>query len=120
MEESKNSNVDEYIASFSGNTQRMLEEIRSTIQKAAPEATELISYAMPTYKLNGNLIHFAAFKSHIGIYPTPTGIEAFKEELSSYKSAKGSVQFPLDQPLPMALIQKIVEYRVKENLGKKS
>jgi uncharacterized protein YdhG (YjbR/CyaY superfamily) len=93
-----------------------LNELRQTIREAAPQAEETISYQMPTFRLNGNLVHFAAFKNHIGFYPTPTGIEAFQKELSSYKGAKGSVQFPIDQPLPLSLIRRIVEYRVRENL----
>jgi uncharacterized protein YdhG (YjbR/CyaY superfamily) len=109
-------NIDGYIASFPKDIQKMLGEIRATISKAAPEAEEAIKYAMPTFTLNGNLVHFAAFKNHIGFYPAPTGIEAFKKELSVYKGAKGSVQFPLDKPLPLTLISKIVKYRVKKNL----
>ena len=91
----------------------------NTIREAAPEAREAISYRMPTFKLNGNLVHFAAFKNHIGFYPTPSGIEQFKKELSLYKWAKGSVQFPLDKPIPFDLVKKIVIFRVKENLQKK-
>src|SRR5882757_3352185 len=111
-------NIDEYIAGFPKDIQKMLEEVRTTIRKAAPEAEEAIKYAMPTFTLNGNLVHFAAFKNHIGFYPAPTGIEAFKKELSVYKGAKGSVQFPFDKPLPLTLISKIVKYRVKKNLEK--
>jgi uncharacterized protein YdhG (YjbR/CyaY superfamily) len=98
----------------------ILNELRQTIKETAPEARETISYQMPTFTLNGNLVHFAAFKNHIGFYPTPTGVEAFKEDLSRYKGAKGSVQFPIDQPLPLSLIRRIVEYRVQENLMKKT
>ncbi len=108
--------IDEYIAGFPNEVQEMLEKIRLTISKAAPDAAEAISYQMPTFKLNGNLVHFAAYKNHIGFYPTPSGIQAFKEELSVYAGAKGSVQFPLNQPIPFALIGKIVKFRVKENL----
>ncbi len=108
-------NIDEYIAGFPKDIQKMLEEIRASISKAVPEAEEAIKYAMPTFTLNGNLVHFAAFKNHIGFYPAPTGIEAFKKELSLYKGGKGSVQFPLDKPLPLILISKIVKYRVKKN-----
>jgi uncharacterized protein YdhG (YjbR/CyaY superfamily) len=97
----------------------ILNGLRQTIRDAAPEAEETINYQMPTFTLNGNLVHFAALKSHIGFYPTPTGIEAFKEELSAYQGAKGSVQFPIDQPLPLSLIRRIVEYRVKENSDRK-
>lgn len=108
--------IDEYIAGFSPEVQQVLEEIRHTVRTAAPEATEAISYQMPTYRLKGNLVHFAAFKHHIGFYPTPSGIEGFQDELAGYVSAKGSVQFPLDQPMPLALIRRIVQFRVQENL----
>jgi len=110
--------IDEYISSFPGNIQTLLEQVRMTIHQAAPEAEEAIKYAMPTFILNGNLVHFAAFKHHIGFYPVPSGIEAFKKELSSYKGAKGSVQFPLDKPMPLDLISRIVEFRVNENIKK--
>jgi uncharacterized protein YdhG (YjbR/CyaY superfamily) len=111
--------IDDYIASFPKDIQEILETVRATIQKAAPNATEKISYGMPTFALNGkNLVHFAAFKNHIGFYPVPSGIEKFKKELSVYKGAKGSVQFPLDKPIPYDLISKIVKFRVKENLAK--
>lgn len=112
--------IDEYIDAFPEDVQKILNQLRQTVKDAAPEAEETINYQMPTFTLNGNLVHFAAFKNHIGFYPTPTGMEAFKEELASYKGAKGSVQFPIDQPLPFSLIRKIVEYRVKENLERKS
>ena len=112
--------IDEYIANFSEDIQHLLEQIRKTIQKAAPEATESIGYQMPTFKLNGNLVYFAAYKNHIGFYPTSTGITAFKQELAAYKHAKGSVQFPINQPIPYHLISQIVQYRVKENLNKKT
>ena len=111
--------IDEYIAMFPEDVQRLLNELRQTIREAAPEAQETINYRMPTFTLNGNLVHFAAFKNHIGFYPTPSGMEAFKQELSAYKGAKGSVQFPIDQPLPLALIRRMVEYRVKENSERK-
>lgn len=107
--------IDEYIAGFPPDVQRKLEELRMTIRKAAPHAEETIKYRMPTFTLNGNLVHFAAFKEHIGFYPVPTGIEAFKKELSAYKGGKGSVQFPLDKPIPFDLIRRIVKFRVKEN-----
>jgi uncharacterized protein YdhG (YjbR/CyaY superfamily) len=111
--------IDEYIKTFPNDVQSILEKMRQTIKKAAPEAVEAISYQMPTFKLNGkNLVHFAAFKNHIGFYPIPSGIEAFKKELSSYKQGKGSVQFPIDKPIPYDLVEKIVKYRVKENLEK--
>jgi uncharacterized protein YdhG (YjbR/CyaY superfamily) len=95
-----------------------LESIRTVIKEAAPDAAETISYQMPTFTLQGNLVHFAAFKKHIGFYPTPIGIEAFKDELSVYEGGKGSVQFPLDKPMPLDLIRRIVEFRVRENLEK--
>jgi uncharacterized protein YdhG (YjbR/CyaY superfamily) len=109
-------NIDEYIAGFPENVQKVLEKIRMTIRKAAPQAEEIINYGIPTFTLNGNLVHFAGFKNHIGFYPTPSGIEKFKDELSVYEGAKGSVQFPLDKPIPYGLITKIVKFRVKENL----
>ncbi|MDD4921247.1 MAG: DUF1801 domain-containing protein [Bacteroidales bacterium] len=110
--------IDKYISTFSADVQTLLEQIRSTIKQAAPEAEEAIKYAMPTFVLNGNLIHFAAYKNHIGLYPTPSGIGAFQEELSVYKNAKGSVQFPINKPLPLELIKKIALFRVQENLQK--
>lgn len=110
--------IDAYIAEFPEATQAILQEIRAAIQAAAPAAEEAISYQMPTFKLKGNLVHFAAYKNHIGFYPVPTGIEAFKKELSIYKGGKGSVQFPIDQPMPLELIKKIVDFRVAENLAK--
>lgn len=110
--------IDEYIAGFPGDVQEILQKIRRTIHEAAPDAQEKISYQMPTFYLKGNLVHFAAFKEHIGFYPVPTGIEKFKKELSVYKQGKGSVQFPLDQPIPYDLISRIVKYRVEENLAK--
>ena len=108
--------IDEYIASFPKDIQEILEKLRTTIRKAAPDAEEIINYQIPTFTLKGNLVHFAAFKKHIGFYPTPTGIELFKKELSAYEGAKGSVRFPLDKPNPFDLISKIVRFRVKENL----
>ena len=110
--------IDEYIGTFPQEIQILLEQVRATIKQAAPEAEEAIKYAMPTFVLNGNLVHFAAFKNHIGFYPVPSGIEAFKKELSVYKGAKGSVQFPLDEPMPLKLISEIVKFRVNENLLK--
>jgi len=118
MKSNEAKNIDEYIAGFPKEIQKKLEEIRATIRKAAPDAEETINYAIPTFKLNGNLVHFAAFKSHIGFYPTPDGIEAFKKELSAYEGAKGSVQFPLDRPLPLALISQIVNFRVEKQKAK--
>ena len=110
--------VDEYIHSFPTDVQVVLQKMRRTIRKAAPEAVETISYQIPAFRLNGkNLVFFAAFKNHIGFYPIPSGIEAFKEELSQYKQGKGSVQFALDKPIPYDLVEKIVMHRVKENLA---
>lgn len=111
-------NIDEYIAGFPEDVQKSLQELRLTIRNAAPEAEETINYQMPTFTLKGNLVHFAAYKNHIGFYPAPSGIETFKDELSVYKGAKGSVQFPINTPLPLELVEKIVKYRVKENLEK--
>jgi uncharacterized protein YdhG (YjbR/CyaY superfamily) len=111
-------NIDGYIAGFPDDIQEILQKIRMTIREAAPEAQETIKYQMPTFTLHTNLVHFAAFKNHIGFYPVPTGIEAFKDELSIYEQGKGSVRFPLDQPIPYDLIGKIVTFRVKENLEK--
>jgi uncharacterized protein YdhG (YjbR/CyaY superfamily) len=108
--------IDGYIAGFPENVRRILEELRMTIREAAPEAEEAIKYRMPTFTLNGNLVHFAAFKKHIGFYPAPRGIEEFKDELSAYKGAKGSVQFPLDRPIPFELISRIVKFRVRNQL----
>jgi len=111
--------IDEYIKDFPGNVQRILESVRQTIRKAAPEAVEAISYQMPTFKLNGkNLVHFAAFKNHIGFYPIPSAVEAFKTDLSSYKQGKGSVQFPISDTVPLSLVERIVRFRVKEILKK--
>lgn len=107
--------IDAYIAGFPEEVQAILQQIRRTIHETAPEATEAISYGMPTFKLHGNLVHFGAFKNHIGFYPVPSGMEAFKEELAAYKQGKGSVQFPLDKPMPLDLIRRIVEFRVQES-----
>ena len=111
--------IDDYIAGFPPETQKALKEMRALIHATAPEATETISYAIPTFDLNGrHLVHFAGYARHIGFYPIPTGIEAFKEELSRYKQGKGSVQFPLSEPLPVDLIRRIVEFRAAENAAK--
>ncbi len=110
--------IDEYIAGFSPEIQEKLETIRATIRKAAPKAEEAISYMMPTFKLHGNLVHFAAFKNHIGFYPGASGIAAFQEELAGYETSKGTVQFPLDKRVPLTLITKIVKFRVQQNLDK--
>jgi uncharacterized protein YdhG (YjbR/CyaY superfamily) len=109
-------NIDEYIGSFPEDIQQILEKVRTIIQTSAPEAKEDIKYAMPTFVLNGNLVHFAAFKNHIGFYPAPTGTEAFKADLAPYKTGKGSIQFQLDEPIPYDLIKKIVLFRVDENI----
>jgi uncharacterized protein YdhG (YjbR/CyaY superfamily) len=118
MNANKLNNVDDYIASFPVETQELLTQIRNTIKKMVPQAEETISYSMPTFKLNGNLVYYAAFKNHIGFYALPQGNEAFKKELQEYKTGKGSIQFPIDKPLPLDLIKRIVEFRVKENLEK--
>ena len=110
--------IDEYIQAFPKDIQQLLESVRQTIRKAAPEAEETISYQMPTFTQNGVLVHFAAFKNHIGFYPAPSGIAAFQEELSTYQGGKGSVRFPLGQPLPLDLVGEIVRFRVRENLEK--
>lgn len=111
--------IDQYISTFPEDVQAILEKVRVTIQKAAPDAKEAISYQIPTFKLHGNLVHFAAWESHVGFYPGSGAIKTFKKELASYKQAKGTVQFPLDEPIPLDLIAKIVRLRVKENLAKK-
>jgi Uncharacterized conserved protein len=111
-------NVEGYISGFPSSTQKLLKQVRAIIRETAPGASEEISYGMPGYKLEGPLVYFAGYKNHIGLYPTPSGVEAFKKELSRYKGAKGSIQFPLDEPLPLSLIKKIVAFRVKENLEK--
>ena len=110
--------VDDFIAGFPAEIQSILQQIRSIIRETVPDAEEVISYKMPTYRLHGNLVHFAAFKHHIGFYPAPTGVEAFEEELAPYQHAKGSIRFPLDRSIPYDLIRKIVEFRVKENIEK--
>lgn len=119
MKTAKPASVDEYISGFSKETQKILQEIRQTIKKAAPAAVETISYAMPAYKLNGKvLIYFAAYENHIGLYATPSGHKAFEEELSKYKQGKGSVQFPIDEKIPLSLISDIVKFRVQHNAEK--
>ncbi len=112
--------MDEYIATFPKNVQDILQELRKVIKEAAPEAKEAISYGMPTFKLNGNLVHFAAYKNHIGFYPAPSGIDSFKEKLAKYRTGKGTLQFPIDEPIPFELVKEVVRVRVKENLSKKS
>jgi uncharacterized protein YdhG (YjbR/CyaY superfamily) len=111
-------NIDEYVAGFPTDVQKILQKIRMTIRKAAPTAEEAIKYQIPTFTMNGNLVHFAAFKEHIGFYPAPTGIEKFKKEVSIYGSGKGTLKFPLDKPIPYELISKIVKFRVEENLSR--
>lgn len=118
MKTSKPGSIDEYIAAFPKDTQKILQQIRATIKQTVPEAEETISYAMPTFTLHKvYLVYFAAFKHHIGLYPAPAGDLAFEKELSLYKSGKGTVQFSLNKPIPLDLIAKIVEFRLKENLG---
>jgi len=111
--------IDQYISSFPDHIQRKLKEMRAIIKDIVPEAKEKISYQMPTFYLNGNLVHFAGYSGHIGFYPTPGGIDAFKNEISKYKYAKGSVQFSIDEPLPVELIVKIVKFRAEENRSKR-
>lgn len=112
-------NIDDYVDRCPRDVQRLLTQMRLTIRKAAPEANEKISYGIPTLALDGNLVHFAAFKNHIGFYPTPSAITAFSKQLSSYKRSKGAVQFPLDKALPLALVSRMVKFRVKEKLNKR-
>src|ERR1700737_2968818 len=110
--------VDEYLSTLTENTKAKLQELRRIIKKTAPQAEELISYNMPAFKLHGMLVYYAAYKEHIGLYPMPSGIEAFKKELSAYEGAKGSIKFPIDRPIPFDLITQIVKFRVRENLEK--
>lgn len=114
----KPENFEEYIVAFPVETQKRMEQIRATIKKVAPQAEEVISYGMPSFRFNGRLLYFAAFRNHIGFYPMATGVEAFKSLLSDYKWAKGSIQFPLSKPVPLDLIINIVKFRVQENLAK--
>ena len=116
---SRPTTVDEYIAQSPESVQPALRKLRSTIREAAPGAEERISYQMPGFFLNGQLVWFGVHKNHIGFYPTASGMEAFKKELSGYKQSKGAVQFPLDQPIPYDLIRKMVKYKVAENLKKR-
>lgn len=111
--------IDDYIVLFPLEIQRILQEIRSTISKAAPEAIEAIRYSMPTFRLNGNMVHFASHKQHIGFYPAPSGISEFAEQLKTYNTSKGTIQFPLDKPMPHDLISRIVKFRVIEQKTKK-
>lgn len=118
METSKNTyeSIDDYISNFPIEVQEILNRLRKVIKESAPDAKEKISYQMPTFALHGNLVHFAAYKKHIGFYPAPSGINAFKAELPEYKSSKGAIQFPIEKPLPYELISKIVKFRVVENM----
>jgi uncharacterized protein YdhG (YjbR/CyaY superfamily) len=118
MKTTQAANIDEYIAGYPDNIQHLLQEMRTTIRQAAPEAEEAIKYGIPTFTLKGNLVHFGAFKNHIGFYPTPGGIAEFKEDLSVYDGDKGTIRFPIDKPLPLALISKMVKFRVHKNLEK--
>ena len=111
-------NIDAYIAGFPPEVQERLAAIRAVVRDVAPEAREAIKYGLPTFVLHGNLVHFGAFKHHIGFYPTPSGLEQFKDELTQFKSSTGAVQFPLDQPLPLDLIRRITAFRVQENTSK--
>ena len=116
--ESSSSKVDDFIAKYPPDVQQILQKIRGIIREVAPEAQEKLNYGIPTFTLNGNLVHYSALKDHIGFYPTPSGIEKFKKQLSAYEGAKGSVKFPLDQPIPYDLIRKVTEFRVKEQQAK--
>lgn len=110
--------IDEYISSFPKSVQDVLEKLREAIRESAPEADETISYGMPAFKFNGNLVYFAAYKDHVGFYPTSSGISAFEKELSQYKIAKGTVRFPIDEPIPFDMVKRIVKFRVEENKAK--
>jgi uncharacterized protein YdhG (YjbR/CyaY superfamily) len=110
--------IDEYISAFSPEIQEILQKLREVIKESAPDAKEKISYAMPTFEQHGNLVHFAAFKNHIGFYPAPEGINQFQEEVAEYHASKGTLQFPLGKPIPYELISRIVKYRVARNLEK--
>lgn len=112
--------IDEYISNYPEDVQNILQKIRKFIKSAAPDAKEAMSYQIPTFQLNGNLVHFAAYKKHIGFYPNPSGIAAFRNKLSIFEVSKGTIKFPLNKPIPYDLIKEIVEFRVKENLSKKS
>jgi len=115
MEAKKFTTVDEYFAAFPAETQAKLQVMRDTIKKAAPQAQEVISYNMPAIKLHSVLVYYAAYEKHIGFYPTASGIEAFKKDFEKYKSSKGAVQFPIDKPIPVSLVAKIVKFRVKDD-----
>src|SRR5688572_4001919 len=111
-------NIDEYIDAFPSKVQKVLQKVRKTIQKAAPDAAEAISYAIPTFKLNGNLVHFAAYQNHIGLYPAPRGVAEFNEDMARYEGGKGTARFSLDEPIPYELIARIVTFRVGKNIEK--
>jgi len=115
MKKNRFTTIDEYISSYPENVQEKLQNIRHTIKTLAPNSVETISYQMPTFKLNGILVHFAAYKNHIGFYPTPSAIMKFKKELKKYEFSKGSIKFPINEPIPMNLIKRIIEFRIKEN-----
>ena len=119
MEDKKYTNIDEYVSSFPTDIQKILQNLRQVIHAAAPEAQEVISYSMPAFKLNGILVYFAAFKDHIGFFPTSSGVSAFSKELAPYDTSKGTIRFPLDEPIPVNLIKKIVKFRAQENRNKK-
>lgn len=106
--------IDEYISTFPNHVQTILQQVRRTVKEAAPEASEAIKYGIPTFVLKGNLVHFGAYKNHIGFYPTPSAANAFEDDFANYKTGKGSVQFPIDEPMPLDLITKIVKFRIKE------
>lgn len=118
MQKTKAENIDDYMLQFPKDIQKLLKQMRSTIKKTAPKAEEAMKYGIPTFVLNGNLVHFAAYKNHIGFYPAPSGLLAFKKEIARYKSSKGAVQFPIEEPLPLDLISKIIKFRVAENSAK--
>jgi uncharacterized protein YdhG (YjbR/CyaY superfamily) len=118
MQTEPSKDIDDYIAGFPRDVQASLRKIRAIVRKAAPDVVETIKYRMPTFVLNGNLVHFAAFPKHIGFYPTPSAIQAFSAELEEYQSAKGSIQFPLDKPVPFSLVERMVAFRVKETRDK--
>ena len=118
MQRRRFNTIDQYIETFPKNIQDILQDLRKTVRKAAPQAEETISYLIPTFRLNGNLVHFAAFKNHIGFFPTSSAIRAFRKDLSRYELSKGTIRFPLDKPLPLSLVSRIVKFRVKENLAK--
>lgn len=118
MEQTIPKSIDEYILQYPQEIQEILKTLRKVIKESAPNAEEKISYRMPTFVLNGNLVHFAAFKNHIGFYPTPSGIHTFQQELSGYKTSKGAIQFPIGKPIPYGLISEIVKFRVAENQSK--